>query len=1502
MSNVECRSREQRSSFGVCRFVVEQNGLDAMDFILTNMANMGTPRNQFHFFEGMCLRMNRWNLALLQIKLVSQAGFTALLRLQIAAMHTHKDSAGCVLQRNVQISLFLYISQEDGLFDPVLENLSSKPTKRKLKKRGTIDDVLGPELAKLGLVPSSGSPTPRSRPPSPGSGAPLSPAQLPRDSGGSPAAETQPRSDSRNSKRSASRQSRRSGSRTSMRSVEDGRQRDSHTEGTPSPDVGSGRLGGSRPSSAGSMSSNRSGSLALQTPESGREEEGSIPSRPPTPRSQADMHTMTSVISEANLSQPDAKREDTNEARGADSQTDDQQTAGSANAQVNLGSQNALLSPVDSVPDTPIRPVPLDSELGRIHSQSATLLIDDMIKATITKAEENLVRLGDDNMSRPADSASDREFSETGLDLAVSMSDYYSEAEKSQGRLIESGELQSAMNSTARNDATNTMNKNPGSSGDQNEGTTTEQNPGSRPGSASRLVNNITADIISRAEENVSRIEGQKSVSPDENAAARDEKSENVGKTAEEEVEVEKGVDEGQKKDSDTAPPTKKASVVSFQDVDEEDHPHEKVRKGTPLPDDVDEEGAGKVFFENVSSSDEEDRPHQKMRKGTPVSRDKKGSTVSFENPSDEDEPHVKVRPGTPISRNKSKKGSTVSFENPSDEDDEHQEKMRKGTPVPLDKSKKGSTVSFENPSDEDESHGKLRQGTPLPTEAPSGESEEENPTALDEGHSAHAPVSRLESKASVKFSIGSDDEISPPDTPLSRVRRGTPVPPLRDSDGETQGTQSPSSMAATRGSPQQTEQSEELTRLEMKNAVRFDNAEDSPHGTPRRTSVRRGTPVPESRKSGSEDEEGDASGTDERSNSGSPGTQENSGKGMKKIGSKGSVKFEEAEHVTESLNRRPKRRSTPIPPPADNDGDRSNSANSTASDPDQINEKQNGSMKKVDSKASVKFENIAPEEERPSRMQRRGTPVPAARGSSSEESQGADADATEPTSANKKTRTKKKDSKSSVQSEKAESSAESEGSTQKRRRSPNPPAREPSGDGTASLDSMVVERGSPSVSSEQSKETKRTESKGSVKVPATAEEEPSDLGSLANSPDLQAAPVDLSRESSASFLEADFEGDDEEEEELSNSRSVNDGREPNIEVIHGDDGPKVRSDDIDFVEHTQDLEAGNSLTGSLNVGSKMSNQATRPRSPLPPRNPSTNLKHTEVHSDSNKQTTTSAQKIRKNKRTSPGLIRHTKSVSPTKSASPASVTSPRGRPSYRVGPTAGQLGTLRGPPKKPIPAFSNGDPQKVFVLRDTDKSKILGPAWKPVGKATMNTNPLGTTQRPFPPVGPREVDGQNGAGDKSLMITGKPQIPSQLQSEAWWQNGKFNITIRGPETVLPPLPSCLVSVHPGSEVSSESDLITEPVDVQITFRPEEPPSNYRQHNYFRGHAPIRQGQKADRNVLNSRAAHPSFNTRIDTPKGRRGKLRPNRRPMRGHVNPAAARGRNPLNPQTPEN
>ena len=145
------------------------------------------------------------------------------------------------------------------------------------------------------------------------------------------------------------------------------------------------------------------------------------------------------------------------------------------------------------------------------------------------------------------------------------------------------------------------------------------------------------------------------------------------------------------------------------------------------------------------------------------------------------------------------------------------------------------------------------------------------------------------------------------------------------------------------------------------------------------------------------------------------------------------------------------------------------------------------------------------------------------------------------------------------------------------------------------------------------------------------------------------------------------------------------------------------------------------------------------------------------------------------------------------------------------------------------MPTLNDKPRIKLSPGLNANRGKPLGPVWRPVGRATVKTNMWMNPSEPLPPVTKKR--GISPAGeqrrnftkvvDKQSLVTGKPKIPSQLQSEAWWQNGRFNITIRGPETVLPALPSCLVSVNPGSDINGEKDtIIPEPIDVQITFRP----------------------------------------------------------------------------------
>ena len=361
----------------------------------------------------------------------------------------------------------------------------------------------------------------------------------------------------------------------------------------------------------------------------------------------------------------------------------------------------------------------------------------------------------------------------------------------------------------------------------------------------------------------------------------------------------------------------------------------------------------------------------------------------------------------------------------------------------------------------------------------------------------------------------------------------------------------------------------------------------------------------------------------------------------------------------------------------------------------------------------------------------------------------------------------------------------------------------------------------------------------------------------------------------------------------------VSDDIKENIEVIHGDDGPKVKFDsDLDL----DDIKERNLLMASL--ASNAPSQK-RPLSPLPPRNSPKSDAVPESKPAASKKTITTF-KARRPNNASTLPLRQTKSLSP-KAIGPRTLTSPRGRPANRGvgrGTFKGDLGKVKPPPKRPMPTLNDQPKIKLSARENPNKNRPLGPVWKPAGRATIKSNQWVTANEPLPPVARKQglspVDGgQNTTNptNRQPLTTGKPKIPSQLQSEAWWQNGRFNITIRGPETVLPPLPSCLVSVSPGLDANEETDnIITEPIDVQITFRPEDHQVLPYRQNYFRSGAPIRKDAKpADRNVIKSRAAYPAFNTRIDTPKGVRGKLRTDRKPVKAYVNSIS----NPLNPSS---
>ena len=384
--------------------------------------------------------------------------------------------------------------------------------------------------------------------------------------------------------------------------------------------------------------------------------------------------------------------------------------------------------------------------------------------------------------------------------------------------------------------------------------------------------------------------------------------------------------------------------------------------------------------------------------------------------------------------------------------------------------------------------------------------------------------------------------------------------------------------------------------------------------------------------------------------------------------------------------------------------------------------------------------------------------------------------------------------------------------------------------------------------------------------------------------------------------LEDSYEDEEfEDEDDMSRPNSYHsmpetkEQTDPDIEVIHGDDGPKVKSDsDLDIFDG-DDSKEGNMLMASLSVDKTQ----RRPLSPVPP----------SVAKTPTANTPPIRKTFRKGGNTSTLPLRQSKSLSP-RTIGPRTITSPRGRPANRgVGRAVANLGKVRPPPKRPMPTLNDKPRIKLSPGANANRGKQLGPVWRPVGGATVKTNMWMNPSEPLPPVtkkrgispGAEQRRNFTRTVDKQPLVIGKPKIPSQLQSEAWWQNGRFNITIRGPETVLPALPSCLVSVNPGSDINGEKDtIIPEPIDVQITFRPEEnrqQQSSYMQ-NYFRGGAPIHKETKAaDRNVINSRAAYPTFNTRIDTPKGVRGRLRTDRKPVPAYVKASS----NPLNPKSPD-
>ena len=407
----------------------------------------------------------------------------------------------------------------------------------------------------------------------------------------------------------------------------------------------------------------------------------------------------------------------------------------------------------------------------------------------------------------------------------------------------------------------------------------------------------------------------------------------------------------------------------------------------------------------------------------------------------------------------------------------------------------------------------------------------------------------------------------------------------------------------------------------------------------------------------------------------------------------------------------------------------------------------------------------------------------------------------------------------------------------------------------------------------------------------------PSRSNESAHSEKRMDTPIPPTKDLEDSYEDEEFEDEDgmSRPDSYHSMPETKEQTDPDIEVIHGDDGPKVKSDsDLDIFDG-DDSKEGNMLMASLSVDKPQ----RRPLFPVPP----------SVAKTPTANTPPTRKTFRKAGNTSTLPLKQSKSLSP-RTIGPRTITSPRGRPANRgVGRGVANLGKVRPPPKRPMPTLNDKPRIKLSPGVNANRGKPLGPVWRPVGRAKVKTNMWMNPSEPLPPVtkkrgispGAEQRRNFTKTVDKQPLVIGKPKIPSQLQSEAWWQNGRFNITIRGPETVLPALPSCLVSVNPGSDINGEKDtIIPEPIDVQITFRPEEnrPQQSSYMQNYFRGGAPIHKETKAaDRNVINSRAAYPTFNTRIDTPKGVRGRLRTDRKPVPAYVKASS----NPLNPKFPD-
>ncbi len=333
---------------------------------------------------------------------------------------------------------------------------------------------------------------------------------------------------------------------------------------------------------------------------------------------------------------------------------------------------------------------------------------------------------------------------------------------------------------------------------------------------------------------------------------------------------------------------------------------------------------------------------------------------------------------------------------------------------------------------------------------------------------------------------------------------------------------------------------------------------------------------------------------------------------------------------------------------------------------------------------------------------------------------------------------------------------------------------------------------------------------------------------------------------------------------------------EPDIEVIHGDDGPRVKQDNFE--------EMGNSANSTLGV----QNQTQRPKSPIPPQGVADGAEGGDTlkgiagslaaagggaaaagmashmggrhgaergaNSTISGNTRMGVQSTRGMARGSGGTMRgETRHGTGPRVASPRGIggatrrpgrgvagskgTAGRGqmtRPSrptgtapYPTGHTPAStrvpparpstLGPLKGsPPRGRFPAI-NDKPNKVSPSTSPNRDN---PPWIPVGIATKAPQWNSSTP-PLPPLaGAASPKGSRSPGYSGyLAIHGEPKAQKcqpNMQAEAYFEkdtNEKIlNIAIRGPGTRDIPIPSCQVTIAPGDPING-----TIPAEALVT-------------------------------------------------------------------------------------